>query len=85
MVYKTTVYRCRRRRNNSVLGFHSLLPNDLDGLAPLRLEILEGWPVAVCHRLVETVELGDAYILGRIADEVTEDLGPGGAVSKNGT
>ena len=27
---------------NSVLGFDGILPDDLYGLAPLRLEILEG-------------------------------------------
>jgi hypothetical protein len=52
-----------------LLGFDGILPDDLDGFVAQRIEILEGLRIAVCNRLVEAIEFGDAHMLGRITYE----------------
>src|SRR5262245_14917282 len=52
-----------------VLGLDGKLPGDLNGFVAQRVEILEGLRIAICNRLIETVEFGDAHMLGRIAYE----------------
>ena len=56
-------------RPNLMFGFDGVLPYDLDSLVAQRVQIFKSWRVAVCHRLVKAIKLGDANIPGGIAHE----------------
>src|SRR5262245_41456840 len=52
-----------------ILVFDCVLTHAFNGLVAERIKILEGLRVAICLRLVKTVKLGDAHMLGRGTDE----------------